>query len=48
MAALWRAFIQLFNSDNHQPEYKVTPSSSDQAHDLGHASKCVWELDKEA
>lgn len=36
-----KSCISHWFNNNHQAQ-------PEQAHDLGHGSKCVWELDKEA
>ena len=52
MIQLLQAFINLFHTPKYD-EYKLkgiksNSTENDDEHDLGHASKCVWELDKEA
>ncbi len=52
MLMLWNLLTQLFkpkfkNQQNNSTVTTPTPKQSP-AHVLGHASKCVWELDKEA
>ncbi len=51
MIQLWNSFLDVFR----QQKSKNIPSDNapyahkkDGGHDLGHASKCLWELDKEA
>ena len=41
----WQLITSTMYSERHKTIEKMEGS---EAHDLGHASKCVWELDKEA